>query len=399
MAFIKAFAGALGGSFADLWKDFLTLPAGLPATVGVAKAQRSSNNFARSSNTKASDCVITDGSLILVPEGYSLITLENGLVTGYVEEPGGYIWTSGDVNSKSIFAGGSVRESLLTKTWERFKFGGTPGAAQLAVYVNGKEIPNNRFGTQSPVYWDDAFLNTQVGATARGSYTLKIADPIMFLKDFVPADYYSFNSARTVFDFADMENAAATQLFNEVVASLAASFSAYANSGIGSSRLAQLQSDAVGFAQSLSQTLELNYQWSASRGIQIVKAALLAVDYDEGTKELLTKVQRADALQGARAAANMQASFAQGIEAAGANPDGGAMGMAFMNMAMGGAAMGAMGVPAVAQHQAPAPQPEPAQQPQAEDPYQKLEKLKGLLDKGVITQEDFDAAKRKALGL
>ena len=249
------------------------------------------------------------------------------------------------------------------------------------------------------MYWDDAFLNTQVGATARGSYTLKIADPIMFLKDFVPADYYSFNSARTVFDFADMENAAATQLFNEVVASLAASFSAYANSGIGSSRLAQLQSDAVGFAQSLSQTLELNYQWSASRGIQIVKAALLAVDYDEGTKELLTKVQRADALQGARAAANMQASFAQGIEAAGANPDGGAMGMAFMNMAMGGAAMGAMGVPAVAQHQAPAPQPEPAQQPQAEDPYEKLEKLKGLLDKGVITQEDFDAAKRKALGL
>jgi membrane protease subunit (stomatin/prohibitin family) len=392
MAFIKAFAGALGGSFADQWKDFLTLPAGLPATAGVVKAQRSSNNFARSSNIKASDCVITDGSLILVPEGYSLITLENGLVTGYVEEPGGYIWTSDDVNSKSIFAGGSVRESLLAKTWERFKFGGTPGAAQLAVYVNGKEIPNNRFGTQSPVYWDDAFLNTQVGATARGSYTLKIVDPIMFLKDFVPADYYSFNSARAVFDFADMENAAATQLFNEVVASQAASFSAYANSGIGSSRLAQLQSDAVGFAQALSQTLESNYQWSASRGIQIVKAALLAVDYDEGTKELLAKVQRADALQGARAAANMQASFAQGIEAAGANPDGGAMGMAFMNMAMGGAAMGA-GVPAAA------PQPAPAQQAQAEDPFEKLEKLKGLLDRGVITQEDFDAAKRKALGL
>ena len=141
MSFIKAFAGALGGSFADQWRDFLTLPAGLPATVGVAKAQRSSNNFARSSNTKASDCVITDGSLILVPEGYSLITLENGLVTGYVEEPGGYIWTSGDVNSKSIFAGGSVRESLLTKTWERFSLAERLARLSWPFTSTGRKFP------------------------------------------------------------------------------------------------------------------------------------------------------------------------------------------------------------------------------------------------------------------
>jgi hypothetical protein len=35
----------------------------------------------------------------------------------------------------------------------------------------------------------------------------------------------------------------------------------------------------------------------------------------------------------------------------------------------------------------------------AEDPYEKLTKLKGLLDAGVISQEDFDAAKAKVLGL
>ena len=38
------------------------------------------------------------------------------------------------------------------------------------------------------------------------------------------------------------------------------------------------------------------------------------------------------------------------------------------------------------------------QQPQA-DPVDELEKYKGLLDKGVITQEDFDAKKKQLLGL
>ncbi len=47
-----------------------------------------------------------------------------------------------------------------------------------------KEIPNNRFGTQSEIYWDDAYLNAQVGAITRGTYTLRIVDPILFIKNF-----------------------------------------------------------------------------------------------------------------------------------------------------------------------------------------------------------------------
>ena len=30
MGFIQAFKGAIGGMFADQWKDFLTIPDGLP---------------------------------------------------------------------------------------------------------------------------------------------------------------------------------------------------------------------------------------------------------------------------------------------------------------------------------------------------------------------------------
>ena len=138
--------------------------------------------------------------------------------------PGGYEWRSDDINSKSVFAGDGLVSSLIKQSWERFKFGGQPGGQQLAFFVSLKELPDNRFGTQSEIYWDDGFLNTQVGAVTRGSYTLKIIDPILFVKNFVPAKYLQPGE---VFDFTDIDNAAASQLFNEVVGSLAPAFSLY----------------------------------------------------------------------------------------------------------------------------------------------------------------------------
>ncbi|WP_137652852.1 SHOCT domain-containing protein [Bifidobacterium moukalabense] len=390
MAFIKAFSGALSGSFADQWFDFLTLPDGLSPTVALCKAVHSSANHAHSSNTKASECVITNGSLILVPEGYALVTLENGLVTGYIDEPGGYVWHSDNPQSKSFFAESTARESFLAQTWNRFMFGGIPGVSQIAVYVNMKEIPNNRFGTANSVYWDDSYLRTQVGASARGSYTLHITDPILFLKRFVPASYYSFNPSTAAFDFADINNEAATQLFNEVVASLSTAFSTYANSEQTGGRITRLQGDATGFANALSKAVEDNYQWKKDRGLQIVKAALIAIDYDAPTKELLAKVQRADALQGSRSLSNLQASFAQGIQSAGDNPDGGAEGMAFMGMAANGMSpsitslsqLGFTGQTSI-----------------ESDPFEQLEKFKSLFDKGVISHEEFDAVKKRILGI
>jgi hypothetical protein len=44
-----------------------------------------------------------------------------------------------------------------------------------------------------------------------------------------------------------------------------------------------------------------------------------------------------------------------------------------------------------------APAPAPAAAP-AQDPYGDLMKLKGLLDAGALTQEEFDAQKQKILG-
>jgi len=383
MGLIQAVAGSVGGVLADQWKDFYTVPDGLPATAALFAAVPRGTNAGRGSNTKGSSNIISNGSKIVVPEGYGLLLFQDGKITGFAAEPGGYEWRSDDLNSKSIFSGDGLVDALVKQSWERFKFGGQPGSQQAAFFVSLKELPDNRFGTQSEIYWDDGFLRTQVGAVTRGSYTLKIVDPILFVKNFVPA---SFLQPGQVFDFTDMDNAAAGQLFNEVVGSLAPAFSLYTNDPSKGNRISKLQQDSIGFAKSLSDAVESAYQWKSDRGLVIAKTAIISIEYDANTKELLKTVQRADALAGARGNSNLQASVAQGIQSAGET--GGAGGVMGLGMATG--MLGGIG-----SLQQPVAPPAPA----ADDPIAKLKKAKEMLDLGLITQADYDAAKSKALGL
>ena len=403
MGLIQAALGALGGTLADQWKDFYTVPDGLSPTAALFAAVPRGENAGRGSNTKGSDGVITNGSRIVVPEGYGLVLMEQGAITGFAAEPGAYEWNSEAQDSKSIFAGNGIVSPLITTSWERFKFGGRPGTQQRAYFVTLKELPNNRFGTQSEIYWDDAYMNAQVGAITRGTYTLKIVDPILFIRAWVPAAYLE---PGRVFDFTDIENDAAGQLFNEVVGSLAPAFSHYTNDPAKGNRITKIQQDSIGFAQSLSAAVEQNYQWSG-RGLQIVSTAIIAIEYDENTRELLRNVQRADALSGARGNSNLQASVAAGFEAAGENA--GAPGLMGMGMAAGATGLGALQhpVPGIGAQSTPPPAPAPvapaaAPTPVAaaeEDPVAKLTKMKEMLDAGLITQSDYDAAKNKILGL
>jgi len=410
MGLIQAAIGALGGSLADQWKDFYTVPEGLSPTAALFAAVPRGTNAGRGSNTKASDGVITNGTRIVVPEGYGLILMENGLITGFAAQAGGYEWHSEQLDSESIFAGDGIVSPLIKQSWERFKFGGRPGVQQAAYFVTLKELPNNRFGTQSEIYWDDAYLNAQVGAVTRGTYTLKIVDPILFVKQYLPAKYFSPGE---VFDFTDVNNDAATQLFNEVVGSLAPAFSLYTNDPAKGNRITKIQQDSIGFAQSLSAAVEQNYQWKTQRGLEIVSTAIVSIEYDDNTRQLLTTVQRADALSGSRGNSNLQASVAQGIQSAGETGGAGnlfGVGMAAGQMGLGGLQQASgtntnpvqpgTGAAAAAPAAAPADAATAtAEAPATGDPMAQLQKFKEMLDAGLITQSDYDAAKAKALGL
>ena len=211
-----------------------------------------------------------------------------------------------------------------------------------------------------------------------------------------------------MFDFADYDNAAAEQLFNEFVTSLSSAFSSYCNDPSKGNRMSKIQGDQVGLASELSHVVEEDYGWITERGLDIIKVAIAAIEYDEDSKALLSDVRKADALAGQRGNSFMQQAVARGMQAAGENSSGeGAMNMGFMGMGLGMASGGVGGLQqpqvAVGGIQQPAAQAAPQQAaPQAaapaEDPVTKLKQMKELLDAGVITQEEFDAAKAKFLG-
>ena len=382
-------------------------------------------NKDRGENYKGNDNVITNGTKVIVPEGTALVTIQDGAITSIITEIGGYIYNTDDPNSKSIFSGDGLMDSIVKTSWEKFKFGGIPATNQLIFYVNLKEIPNNRFGTQSEIYWDDSFFGTQVGAVTRGTYTVQIVDPILFLKNFVPVKYLS--SGAPAFDLGDMDNEASEQLFNEVVGSLSAAFSNYTNNPTRGNRMSKIQGDQIGFAKSLSAAVEDGYEWRTTRGLEIVKTAILAIEYDEDTKEMMKDVKRADALSGSRGNSFMQQSVARGMQAAGEN--GGGANMAFMGMGMNvaGNMMGTVQQPSAGnsyqpnfgggqinqnqaqnqgyyqgyydQGQGQNQNQNQGQSQPPEDPTEKLIKMKKLLDAEVITQEEFDKMKRELLGL
>lgn len=415
MGFIQAFKGAISGMFADQWKDFLTVPSGLPATAALFPALPQGTNAGRGANTKGSENIISNGSKIVVPEGYGLITVQDGRATGLITEAGGYEFRTDSPDSQSVFAGDEVLATTVGMSWERFKFGGRPGSQQIALFVNLKEIPDNRFGTQSEIYWDDAYLNTQVGAVTRGSYTLRIVDPLLFVHNFVPAPFITAEGR--VFDFADQNNSAGNQLFSEVVSSLAGAFSRYTNDPDKGNRITRIQSDSVGFATSLSAAVEEDYRWSTDRGLSIVKVSIVSIEYDQRTRELLADVQKADALSGGRSQSFLNQAVARGVQAAGEN--GGGAGLAMFGMGAGAAGGLVNPLPNAtpmsqhpgggpgAGHADPQQQPsqpaaqsagQPSAQPAA-DPVAQLAQYKQMLDQGLITEEDYDAAKKKALGL
>ena len=413
MGFIQAIKGAVGGTLADQWQDFYGPMTGVSPTAAIFPGIPMGTNRGRGENYKGNANVISNGSKIIVPEGTALITVQEGAVTGIITEPGGYIYNNQDINSKSIFAGDGFIDSLVKSSWEKFKFGGIPAANQLVFYVNLKEIPNNKFGTQSEIYWDDAFFGTQVGALTRGTYSLRIIDPILFVKNFVPVKYLT--TGGDIFDFQDMDNDASEQLFNEVVSSLSAAFSLYTNDPGKGNRISRIQSDQIGFAQSLSSAVEEGYQWKSTRGLEIVKTAIVSIEYDEDTKQLMKDVKAADALAGSRGDSFMKQSVARGIQAAGEN--GGGDGIAFMGMGMNAAmnTMNAMGQsnnpnsyqPNFSQNQQAMNQQPINQQPvnnqQAEqppvDPTTKLIEMKKLLDAGIISEEEFKKIRFDLLGI
>ena len=100
MGLIKAGLGAVGGVLADQWKEFFYCEA-MDKEVMVTKGQKRISG--RSSNTKGSDNIISNGSGIAVADGQCMIIVDQGRVVEVCAESGEFTYDAS--TEPSIFAG------------------------------------------------------------------------------------------------------------------------------------------------------------------------------------------------------------------------------------------------------------------------------------------------------
>ena len=80
MGLIKAALGAAGGVMADQWLEYFYCDS-LPESVMAVRGQKRTSG--RSSNTKGSDNIISNGSVIAVADGQCMIIVDQGKVCVY----------------------------------------------------------------------------------------------------------------------------------------------------------------------------------------------------------------------------------------------------------------------------------------------------------------------------
>jgi len=321
MGLIKAFVGAAGSTLADQWKEYFYCDS-LDNKTLVVKGQKKVNSK-RSSNTKGSDNVISDGSVIAVADGQCMIIVEQGKVVELSAEPGEYKF---DKSTESSIFSGSLGERVggLFKTFgRRFAYGGDTGKDQRVYYFNIKEILDNKFGTPQPVPFRvvdrNVGLDIDVNVRCAGVYSYKISNPILFYQNVcgnVEEDY--------------TKDKIETQLKSEFISSLQPAF---AKLSAMEMRPNQIVAHTTELEQAMNESL--TDKWQDLRGIEIVSIALATVTLPEEDSQLIKDLQRKAVYRNAgMAGATLVDAQAEAMKAAASNENGAMAGFMGMGMAM-----------------------------------------------------------------
>lgn len=114
MGLIKAALGSAGGVLADQWKEYFYCDS-MAANVLVTKGKKRTSS--RNSNTKGSDNIISNGSVIAVNEGQCMMIVEQGKIVEFAAEAGEYTWNS------------SSEPTISRAVWKVWKAAGKPSSA------------------------------------------------------------------------------------------------------------------------------------------------------------------------------------------------------------------------------------------------------------------------------
>ena len=324
MGLIKAAMGAAGGVMADQWKEYFYCES-IPVDVLVRKGQKRTSG--RSSNTKGSQNVITNGSVVAVADGQCMCIVENGKVVDVCAVPGEFVYDTSI--APSLFTGdlGDSIKNTFSQIGKRFTFGGEAAQDQRVYYFNTKEIIGNKYGTPSPIPFrvvdERAGIDMDISIRCFGEYSYRLTDPILFYTNVcgnVEEEY-----RREEID---------SQLKSELLTALQPAFAKISDMGI---RYSALPGHTTEIRDALSEVL--SSEWALSRGIEIWKFGVSSVKASEEDEAMLKELQRNAAfMDPTRAAAFMVGSQGDAMKTAAGNTAGAAVG--FMGMGMAGGMMG-----------------------------------------------------------
>ena len=336
MGLIKAITGAAGGILADQWKEFFYCDS-IANDILIVKGQKRISG--RSSNTKAEDNIISNGSGIAVADGQCMIIVEQGKVVELCAEPGEFTWNSS--TEPSIFAG-SLGESILESfkaIGKRFTYGGDTGKDQRVYYFNTKEILDNKFGTANPISFRvvDSRINFDVDVSLRcnGTYTFRVTDPIKLYTNVTGnvAQSYSKDELRDT-------------MKTEFVSALGPALAKLSMLEIRPNQIPAHTNDLEKYLNE-----ELSAEWGA-RGIGDVKVAINPPTLTEEDQEMLKTAQKTAMYRDpTMAAATLVGAQADAMKAAASNEAGAMTGFMGMGMAMNAGGMNAQNLFAMGQQQ------------------------------------------------
>ncbi len=338
MGLIKAGAGAVGGVLADQWKEFFYCEA-LPNDVMMRKGEKRTSG--RSSNTRGSDNIISNGSGIAVADGQCMIIVEQGKIVEVCAEPGQFTYDTS--TEPSIFSGNlgdSIKETFKT-IGKRFTFGGDTAKDQRVYYFNTKELIDNKFGTPNPIPFrvvdSKIGLDIDVSVRCSGVYSYKIADPLLFYTNVC-------GNVEQEYSRDELDG----QLKTEFISALQPAFGKLSDMELRPNQIVSHNTDLEN-----AMNTALSAKWGELRGLKVVSIALGSVTLPDDDAEMIKQAQRTAIMKDpTMAAATLVGAQADAMKAAASNEAGAMTGFMGMGMAMNaGGGMNAQNLFAMGQQQ------------------------------------------------
>ena len=278
MGFIRAALSAGLNSFNDSkFKEAVVLPDQVSADVMAIKGQLLTKDpDGRSRQSNQNTGLLTDGSVVIVPQGYVAVLVNNGTFLGDVLEAGSHEWRAGD-NAWLLEKGG------IKGTWENFKnrfsFGGQVITRQEIIFIRMQPIAGNKFGTQNAVEYFSERYQQLLNIRFYGLFDIKVADPVLF---------YVSSISQQIEDHKPftLQDIAQGTLRQNISPKIAIAIAKYTNENRVD--IYSLNANQDTFNELAKQ--EVNKVWTGLYGIEATNILLEDLSYDQESLELVRKL-------------------------------------------------------------------------------------------------------------